>query len=280
MGINKEIILNDIEFSNTKKFVLLAGLNVLESESLADEVCGSLQNVTNSLDIPFIFKASFDKANRSSIHSFRGPGLDKGLDILSRLKSKYKVPIVADIHEPYQAEPASKVCDIVQIPAFLCRQTDLIVEACKYAKIINIKKMQMMSASEMNNIVQKMNQTNFENIMLCERGNTFGYNNLIVDPLNFSILKKTGYPVIFDVTHSLQMPGGLGEKTAGRGEYVYDLAKTGIASGISGLFIETHPDPKQAKCDGPCAIKLDKMPNFLKNIKKLDDLIKKDLAPI
>lgn len=263
--------------TNHNPFVLMAGLNVLESRDLAFEVATTLKGITARLGIPYVFKASFDKANRSSIHSFRGPGMEKGLQILADIKSELSLPIVTDIHEPYQAAPVAEVADILQIPAFLCRQTDLIAAACQQNTPIQIKKMQMMAPHEVGNIIKKMNELEFRDILLCERGTLFGYNNLIVDPLAFPQLKSFGLPVVFDVTHALQQPGGLGDKTAGRGQYVYDLAKVGMVSGIAGLFLETHPDPAKAKCDGPCAIALAEVEGFLTKVKALDDFVKTQL---
>lgn len=265
---------SSLTLTNHNPFVLMAGLNVLESRDLAFEVAAHLKEVTTALGIPYVFKASFDKANRSSIHSFRGPGLDKGLQILSDIKEELGLPIITDIHEPHQAAPVAKVADILQIPAFLCRQTDLLAAACKEQTVIQIKKMQMMAPHEVGNIIKKMNELGFKDILLCERGTLFGYNNLIVDPLAFPQLKAFGLPVVFDVTHALQQPGGLGDKTAGRGQYVYDLAKVGMVSGIAGLFLETHPEPAKAKCDGPCAIPLAEVKSFLTKIKALDDFAK------
>lgn len=272
--MTRPIVVAGHELANHNPFMLMAGLNVLESRDLAFRVAESLKETTTKLGIPYIFKASFDKANRSSIHSFRGPGLDEGLKILSEVKAQFELAVITDIHEPHQAAPVAEVADILQIPAFLCRQTDLIAAACKQDTVIQVKKMQMMAPHEVGNIIKKMNELQFEDILLCERGTLFGYNNLIVDPLAFVQLKSFGLPVVFDVTHALQQPGGLGDKTAGRGQYVYDLAKVGMVSGIAGLFLETHPNPAEAKCDGPCAIPLADVPEFLTKIKALDDFIK------
>lgn len=268
---------SSISFTNHNPFVLQAGLNVLESRDLAFEVASHLQEICAKLSIPYIFKASFDKANRSSIHSFRGPGLEKGLEILSAIKSELGLPIVTDIHEPHQAAAVAEVADILQIPAFLCRQTDLLAAAAKVNTVLQIKKMQMMAPHEMSNIIKKLGELGSEDVLLCERGTLFGYNNLIVDPLAFVQLKELGLPVVFDVTHALQQPGGLGDKTAGRGQYVYDLAKVGMVSGIAGLFLETHPNPAEAKCDGPCALPLADAEDFLTKIKALDEFTKAKL---
>ena len=219
-------------------------------------------------------KASFDKANRSSIDSFRGLGFEEGLKILEDISSTFDVPVLTDIHEKDQAIPVSEICEIIQIPAFLCRQTDLIEAAAKTNKIIQFKKPQFLSAPDMRNVVTKCYGFGNEKVLLCERGNIFGYNNLVVDMLNFDIMKSFDVPVVFDVTHSLQMPGGLGKSTAGRREYLLQLARAGISQKIAGLFLETHPNPDEAKCDGPCALQLSLLEDFLLNIKDLDVFVK------
>ena len=252
----------------------MGGVNVLESESVVMSVAEKFAETTSSLKINWIFKGSFDKANRSSISSFRGPGLDEGLKILEKVKSEFDAPIITDIHEPSQADPVSKICDVIQIPAFLCRQTDLVVAAAKTKKIIQFKKPQFLSAPEMKNVIEKCNQAGNHKVTLCERGNAFGYNNLVVDMLNFQIMKDFDVPVIFDATHSLQLPGGLGNAAGGRREYLLPLAKAGLSQGIAGLFIEAHPDPDSAKCDGPCAISTDEIPTVLAQLSSLDNLIK------
>ena len=253
---------------------LMGGMNVLESRDLAMEVAEKFKESTNNLNINYIFKGSFDKANRSSISSYRGPGLEEGLKILEEVSNTFDVPVITDIHESLQAQAVSEICEVVQIPAFLARQTDLVSAAAKTKSIIQFKKPQFLSAQEMSNVVEKCIAAGNENITLCERGNSFGYNNLVVDTLNFQILKKLSKPVIFDVTHSLQLPGGLGTVTGGRREYVLSLAKAGISQSIAGLFLEAHPNPDEAKCDGPCALPLSSLNDFLKQIKDLDDFIK------
>ena len=270
----KQIGVKDISIGNDKPFVLIAGLNVLEEEKTILEVISRCKQSANSLDIPYIFKASYDKANRSSFDSYRGPGPKKGLEILSELKKEFDVPVISDIHTPAEAEMASEVLDIIQIPAFLSRQTDLIKAACETSLPLNIKKGQFLAPSDMLNIIEKCNHFNNDKIMICERGTSFGYNNLIVDMLGMVELKKTDAPIIFDVTHSLQRPGGLGNKADGRGSSVFELARAGMSLGLAGLFLETHPDPAKALCDGPCALKLDDLDKFLSEIKSLDDLIK------
>ena len=269
-----QIGVKDISIGNDKPFVLIAGLNVLEEEKTILEVISRCKQSAKSLDIPYIFKASYDKANRSSFDSYRGPGPKKGLEILSELKKEFDVPVISDIHTPAEAEMASEVLDIIQIPAFLSRQTDLIKAACETSLPLNIKKGQFLAPSDMLNIIEKCNHFNNDKIMICERGTSFGYNNLIVDMLGMVELKKTDAPIIFDVTHSLQRPGGLGNKADGRGSSVFELARTGMSLGLAGLFLETHPDPAKALCDGPCALKLDDLDKFLSEIKSLDDLIK------
>ena len=266
--------LRNFDIDNSEPMILMGGMNVLESRDLAMNVAEKFKEVSDKNAIGYIFKGSFDKANRSSINSFRGPGMDEGLKILQEISNTFDVPVITDIHEPGQALPVSEICEVVQIPAFLARQTDLVSAAAKTKSIIQFKKPQFLSAQEMSNVVEKCIAAGNENITLCERGNSFGYNNLVVDTLNFQILKKLSKPVIFDVTHSLQLPGGLGTVTGGRREYVLSLAKAGISQSIAGLFLEAHPNPDEAKCDGPCALPLSSLNDFLKQIKDLDDFIK------
>jgi 2-dehydro-3-deoxyphosphooctonate aldolase (KDO 8-P synthase) len=270
----KILKLKNFTIGNQEPMTLMGGVNVLESESVVMTVAEKFAETTSNLNINWIFKGSFDKANRSSISSFRGPGLDEGLKMLEKVKSEFNTPVITDIHEPSQADSVSKVCDVIQIPAFLCRQTDLVIAAAKTKKIIQFKKPQFLSAPEMKNVIEKCRQAGNENITLCERGNSFGYNNLVVDMLNFQIMKDLGVPVIFDATHSLQLPGGLGNAAGGRREYLLPLAKAGLSQGIAGLFIEAHPDPDLAKCDGPCAISTDEIPAVLSQLSELDDFIK------
>ena len=266
--------LRNFEIGNNKPLTLMGGMNVLESRDLAMQIAENFKKVTDKLNINYIFKASFDKANRSSITSFRGPGLEEGLKILKEVSDEFDVPVITDIHEPDQAEPVSEICEVIQIPAFLARQTDLVNAAASTKSIIQFKKPQFLSAAEMKNVVEKCAAAGNADIILCERGNSYGYNNLVVDTLNFQILKKIMKPVIFDVTHSLQLPGGLGGSTDGRREYVLSLAKAGISQSIAGLFLEAHPNPDEAKCDGPCALPLSVLEEFLTQIKELDDFIK------
>ena len=273
-AMSKTVTIAGIECANDLPFVLMGGMNVLESKDLAFEIAEEMKRVTTKLGIPYVFKASFDKANRSSISSFRGPGLEKGLEILAAVKKAFDVPVITDVHEPYQAEAVAAVCDIIQLPAFLSRQTDLVVAMAKTGAAINVKKAQFLSPREMGHIARKIEEAGNDRIMLCERGSSFGYNNLVVDMLGFGAMKQFSYPIIFDVTHSLQVPGGQSETAGGRRQQVFDLAKAGLATGIAGLFLEAHPNPDEAKCDGPCALPLDKLEAFLTRLKALDDLVK------
>ena len=270
----KKVKVGEISLSNKSNLVLISGLNVLEDKFIVKEVVAELKKVSDELDIPFIFKASYDKANRSSIESFRGPGIENGLEVLRKIKSDYKVPVMSDVHSPEEVKKAKEILDVIQIPAFLCRQTDLISSAAITGLPINVKKGQFLSPAEMKNIITKFEHFNNKNILLCERGTTFGYNNLVVDMLGLAELKRYDYPVIFDVTHSLQEPGGEGESTSGRRSLALDLAKSAISIGIAGLFLETHPDPDKAKCDGPCALPLKHLKEFLNQIKAIDKLVK------
>ncbi|MBT7649658.1 MAG: 3-deoxy-8-phosphooctulonate synthase [Opitutae bacterium] len=279
MNLQKIISIGELKVSNDNPFALFGGMNVLESRELAMEIAAYYKEVTSKLGIPFIFKASFDKANRSSINSFRGPGLEKGLKILAEIKETYQVPIISDIHEPFQAKPAAEVIDVLQLPAFLCRQTDLVVALAETGRPVNVKKAQFLAAHEMEHIINKFKEAGNDKILLCERGSSFGYNNLVVDPLNFGIMKKTGCPVVFDITHSLQIPGGRNDSADGRRQAVFQLMLAGMSQGIGGLFLESHPNPSQAKCDGPCALPIDKLEPFLLQAKAMDDLIK-SLKPV
>ena len=272
--MTNKIKLRDFTIGNDENLSLMGGMNVLESRDLAMNVAEEFVKASEALNINYIFKGSYDKANRSSINSFRGPGLEEGLKILQEIRDTFNIPVITDIHEPDQAKPVSEICEIVQIPAFLARQTDLVSAAAKTNSIIQFKKPQFLSAPEMKNTIEKCIAAGNDKITLCERGNSFGYNNLIVDTLNFQILKNLSKPVIFDVTHSLQLPGGLGNAAGGRREFLLSLAKAGISQGIAGLFLEAHPNPDEAKCDGPCALKLNMVKPFLKQIKELDDFVK------
>ena len=274
MKEQKTIDVAGIPVANPRPFVLFGGMNVLESRELALEIAAAYKEVADKLGIPYVFKASFDKANRSSISSFRGPGLDKGLEIFAEIKQTHGVPVITDLHEPDQADPAAEVIDVLQLPAFLCRQTDLVIALAETGKPVNVKKAQFLAAHEMGHIISKFAEAGNEQVILCERGSSFGYNNLVVDPLNFGIMKRTGCPVIFDVTHALQIPGGRSDSAGGRRQAVFELMLAGMSQGIAGLFLESHPDPAQAKCDGPCALPLDKLEPFLAQAKAIDDLVK------
>ena len=266
--------LNNFNIGNLETMTLMGGVNVLESDSIVMNVAEKFAESTRNLNVNWIFKGSYDKANRSSISSFRGPGIEEGLRMLEKVKSQFNVPVITDIHEPSQAEQVAEVSDVIQIPAFLCRQTDLVVAAAKTKKIIQFKKPQFLSAIEMKNVIEKCSQAGNSKIILCERGNSFGYNNLIVDMINFQIMKDLNVPVIFDATHSLQLPGGLGHAADGRREYLLPLARAGLSQCIAGLFIEAHPDPDNAKCDGPCAISSDEISKVVSQLAALDDFIK------
>ncbi len=272
----KVVKVGDIKVSNDLPFVLFGGINVLESRELALKACEEYVKVTEKLNIPYVFKASWDKANRSSIHSFRGPGLEKGIRIFEELKKTFGVKIITDVHESDQVEPLSEVVDVLQLPAFLARQTDLVKAMADSKKPINIKKPQFISPSQMGNIVDKFEECGNDQLMLCERGSCFGYDNLVVDLLGFGVMKKVSgnAPVIFDVTHSLQCRDPNSEVSGGRRSQVLDLARAGIAAKIAGVFLESHPDPAHAKCDGPSALPLALLEAFLSQLKQLDDLIK------
>lgn len=270
----KVVKAGDINIANDLPMVLFGGMNVLESRDMAMRIAEHYVDVTSRLDIPYVFKASFDKANRSSLTSFRGPGLDEGLKILQEIKDTFNVPLITDIHEPYQAAPVAEVCDIIQLPAFLSRQTDLVEAMAKTGAVINIKKAQFLAPQEMKHILNKCEQAGNSNLILCERGSSFGYNNLVVDMLGFSIMKDMGYPVMFDATHALQMPGGRSDSAGGRRALVAQLSRAGLAQGIAGLFLEAHPNPAEAMCDGPCALPLDKLEPYLAQMKAVDELVK------
>lgn len=268
--------LDHFELSNTSPFVLFGGLNVLENLDLTLNVTETFVNVTQQLGIPFVFKASFDKANRSSINSYRGVGLEKGLEIFSKIKKEFGVLTITDVHEINQIEPVAKVVDILQIPAFLARQTDLVVEIARSGKPINIKKPQFMSPSQIKNVVDKCKEAGNSNVILCERGSNFGHDNLVVDMLGFQIMKdaNNNAPIIFDVTHSLQCRDPMGKASGGRRNQLVELARAGMATGLAGLFLEAHPDPDKALCDGPSALPLHQLKHFLEQVKAIDDTVK------
>ena len=268
-----EVQLNNRKISNMDPAIVIAGMNVIESEELCISVAGELKNICERNNVDFIFKASYDKANRSSIDSFRGPGIDQGLKILKTVKDEFNVPIISDIHEPSQAETAAEVLDVIQIPAFLSRQTDLIKAACETEKVINVKKAQFLSPAQMMNIIEKCNYFGNENILLCERGSIFGYDNLIVDFLGIDEIKKIA-PTILDITHSLQLPGGKGKSADGRSSQAKVLGTAAAAIGLAGFFIEVHPTPENALCDGASATRLSEFESLLLELKKFDELSK------
>lgn len=269
-------ITDTIRCSNDLPFVLFGGVNVLESEDLALRACAEYVRVTTKLGIPYVFKASFDKANRSSIHSYRGPGLEDGMRIFEKVKREFGVPAITDVHEPWQAAIVAETVDVLQLPAFLARQTDLVVALAKTGKVINIKKPQFLSPSQMSHIAEKFREAGNEKLILCDRGTSFGYDNLVVDMLGFDVMKKStgGLPVIFDVTHALQQRDPGGAASGGRRQQGAQLARSAMALGLGGLFLEAHPDPAKALCDGPSALPLDKLEPYLTQVKAIDDLVK------
>lgn len=278
---DKSIFLADIEINNQKPFVLFGGMNVLESRDMAMKVCEKYVEVTQKLGVPYVFKASFDKANRSSVHSYRGPGMEEGLKIFQELKDQFGVKIITDVHEVYQCQPVAEVVDVLQLPAFLARQTDLVKAMAETGAVINVKKPQFLSPGQMGNIVEKFEECGNSKVMLCDRGTNFGYDNLVVDMLGFNVMRNVsnGCPIIFDVTHSLQCRDPFGAASSGRRAQVTELARAGMAVGIAGLFLEAHPDPNNARCDGPSALALDKLEPFIAQMKAIDDLVK-NFAPL
>ncbi len=267
------IQIGKIEVANDKPFVLFGGMNVLESRELALQVAEHYVKVCEKLGIPYVFKASFDKANRSSVHSYRGPGLEEGLRIFEEIKRTFNIPLITDVHEPYQAAPVAEVVDVIQLPAFLARQTDLVVAMANTGAVINVKKPQFLAPHEMRHIISKFSEAGNVKVILCERGSCFGYNNLVVDMLGMDEMKQYG-PVIFDATHALQKPGGRIDSADGRRAQAAQLARSGMALGLAGLFIEAHPEPNLAKCDGPCALPLAKLEDYLQQMQALDQLVK------
>lgn len=275
MSVGKVLRIGSIAVGNNRPLVLFGGINVLESRDLALKSAEAFCRVTTKLQIPYVFKASFDKANRSSIHSFRGPGLEEGLRIFEAVKAEFGVPLITDVHEPAQVAPVAEVCDVLQLPAFLARQTDLVQAMAQSARVINVKKPQFLSPEQMANIVEKFAECGNDQIMLCERGSNFGYDNLVVDFLGFDVMKRdTGCPLIFDVTHALQRRDPGQKASGGRRRQVADLARAGVATGIAGLFLEAHPDPDNALCDGPSALPLAALEGFLEQVKILDETVK------
>ena len=272
----RSVRLGAIEFGNERPFVLLGGINVLESKEFTLDVAGYYKNVCEKLGIPLVFKASYDKANRSSIHSYRGPGLKEGLAMLKAVKDTHGIPVITDVHSPDEANEAAEIADIIQLPAFLARQTDLVIAMANTGAVINIKKPQFLSPSQIKNIVDKFRECGNQQLLICERGSNFGYDNLVVDMLGFGVMKQSceGLPLIFDVTHALQCRESGGAASGGRRSQVVELARSGMAVGLAGLFLESHPDPDQALCDGPSALPLEQLEPFLRQVKAVDDLVK------
>lgn len=275
MPITREISLGTLRLGGGNPLFLIAGPCVIESESHARMMAECVAKIAGDAGVPYIFKASYDKANRSSIQAFRGPGVNEGLRILAKIKHDLRLPILTDIHETSQAAPAAEVADILQIPAFLARQTDLLLAAAKTGRVVNIKKAQFLSPWDMKNVAEKVASSGNQNILLTERGASFGYNNLVVDMRAFAVLRKFGYPVVFDVTHSLQLPGGLGHASGGQPEFIETLARAGVAAGVDGLFLETHDNPAQSLSDGPNALPLAQLPEVLSRVKELSILVRR-----
>ncbi|HHZ8328455.1 TPA: 3-deoxy-8-phosphooctulonate synthase [Pseudomonas aeruginosa] len=272
----KTVRLGTIEFCNTRPMVLMGGVNVLESRDLAMRVAEVMTTETTRLNMPYVFKASFDKANRSSNRSYRGPGIDEGLKILQEVRTSFGVPVLTDIHLPEQATVAAEVCDVLQLPAFLARQTDLIEAIARAGKVVNVKKPQFMSPSQIEHVVEKLEDFGNHQVVICERGSSFGYDNLVVDMLGFGVMKTVtaGVPIVFDVTHSLQMRQAGASSSGGRRDQAFELARSAMALSLAGLFVEAHPDPDRALCDGPSALPLAQIPAFLAQVKAVDDLVK------
>jgi len=272
--MHKTIKLNGIQIGQNKRFLLIAGPCVLEHYSLAYEIADYIKKLSQELDFDYIFKASYDKANRTSINSFRGPGLEKGLEILQKIKDHLNIPVISDIHSICEIENAAKILDIIQIPAFLCRQTDIIVEAAKTQKPVNIKKGQFLAPWDIPKVAEKAFSTGNEQVIITERGFSFGYNNLVVDFRGLKIMRDAGYPVIFDATHSVQLPGGAGDSSGGQRNFAPVLARAAVAAGVDGIFLEVYPEPDNARCDGPNSIKLDNLRTVLEELISINNVIK------
>ncbi len=270
----REVKIGKVTFGGNKPFVLIAGPCVIESKDIVFKIAEKLVKMTSRLKVPFVFKASYDKANRTSVDSFRGPGIEKGLPVLAAVKKEFGVPVLSDVHCVNDIKPAAQVLDVLQIPAFLCRQTDLIVAAAQTGKVVNVKKGQFLAAWDMKPLVKKVESTGNHNILLTERGVSFGYNNLVTDFRSLSIMRDLGYPVVFDATHSVQQPGGLGHASGGKSEFIPLLSRCAIAAGCDALFTETHLDPSKALSDGPNMISLDKLENLLVDLIALDQIVK------
>ncbi len=272
--MTREITIGSFKIGAGRPLVLIAGPCVIESEAATLRHAERLMAICNGLSIPLVFKASYDKANRTSIGGFRGPGLREGLKILAKVKESLGLAVLSDIHSIEQVTPAAEVLDVLQIPAFLCRQTDLLIAAARSGRVINVKKGQFLAPWDMQNVAGKLAASGNENIILTERGASFGYNNLVVDMRSFPVMRASGYPVVFDATHSVQLPGGQGDSSGGQREFVEYLSRAAVATGIDGIFLEVHEDPDKALCDGPNSIPLDELPSLLRNLKAIDALVK------
>ena len=270
----KEISIGSIKIGGNKPLVLIAGPCVIENEEATLRIAERLISITEAVGVPLVFKASYDKANRTSVRSFRGPGMQEGLRILASVKSRFGLPVLSDIHGIEQLDEAAAVLDVIQIPAFLCRQTDLVVAAAKCGKVLNIKKGQFLAPWDMENVIGKAVDSGNDNLILTERGVSFGYNNLVSDMRSLPIMRRMGYPVVFDATHSVQLPGGQGGSSGGQREFVEYLGRAAVATGIDGIFMEVHPDPDKALCDGPNSVKLDDLAGLLKKLKAIDEIVK------
>lgn len=275
MGTTREIELGKLRLGGGNPLFLIAGPCVIESETHARTLAEKIAKIASDAGVPYIFKASYDKANRSSLKAFRGPGMKEGLRILEKIKKELKLPILTDVHDVSQAEPAAEVCDVLQIPAFLARQTDLLLAAGKTGRIVNIKKGQFLSPWDMGNVVEKVESTGNKKILLTERGTSFGYQNLVVDMRSFSVMQRTGYPVVFDVTHSVQLPGGQGYASGGQPQFIEPLARAAVAAGVDGIFLETHDNPAAARSDGPNALPLSQLHPLLLKLKGLNTVIRR-----
>jgi 2-dehydro-3-deoxyphosphooctonate aldolase (KDO 8-P synthase) len=272
--MTKELTIGSVKMGGGRPLVLIAGPCVIESEEATLRHAERLMTICNGLGMPLIFKSSYDKANRTSVQAFRGPGMDDGLRILAKVKERLGIPVLSDIHSIEQVAPAAQVLDVLQIPAFLCRQTDLVIAAAKTGKVVNVKKGQFLAPWDMRNVVGKVVASGNENIILTERGASFGYNNLVVDMRSFPVMRSYGYPVVFDATHSVQLPGGQGESSGGQREFVETLSRAAVATGIDGIFMEVHEDPEAALCDGPNSIPLSELPALLKRLQALDAVVR------
>lgn len=277
--LTKEIQIANTKLGGNNPLIIIAGPCVIENADIVFHTAEKLKEICNKTGLPLLFKSSYDKGNRTSLSSFRGPGLEKGLRILSDIKSKFNLPVISDVHSAEEVKPASEVLDVLQIPAFLCRQTDLILAASNTGKPVNVKKGQFLAPWDVKNIIDKFTSTGNQNIFITERGTSFGYNNLVVDFRGLPIMRSFGYPVIFDITHSLQLPGGMGKSSGGQREFAEPLAKAAVAVGVEGLFMEVHPAPDKALCDGPNMLQLNKAGKLLKAIKAIDELLKNPPNP-